>query len=73
MYVLAYEVEYEGQQVLGVYSSLDFAIAAAQGHGISEHGDFRESLLHDLVIRHFAVDAAAELDAGEVVWEYALG
>jgi hypothetical protein len=45
-------------------------MVAVQRHGISAHGDFRESLLHDLVIRQMSVDAEPEFDAGIVVWEY---
>jgi hypothetical protein len=70
MFILAYEVDYEGQQVLGVYSTLDAAMVAVQRQGISEHGDFRECLLHDLVIRQVVLDAEPEFDAGTVVWAY---
>lgn len=72
MFVLAYEVPYEGQTVLGVYSTLDAALVAVQRQGISAHGDFRESLLHDLVIRQFTLDGEPEFDGGSVVWEYQL-
>lgn len=67
MFVLAYEVDYEGQSVLGVYSSLDQAMVAVQRY---TEDDRRSIFYRDLVIRQFHVDAAAELDAGLVVWSY---
>jgi hypothetical protein len=70
MYVLAYEAQYEGQTVLGVYSTLDAAMAAVGRHGISAHGDWRECLLEDLVIREIELDAGPVFEAGREVWWY---
>jgi len=70
MFVLAYEHDYEGQIVLGVYSSLESAMAAVGRHGISAHGDWREDLLRDLVIREIALDAGPVFEAGRQVWWY---
>lgn len=66
MFVLAYEVHYEGQSVLGVYSTLDAALAAVQ-----RYTEGRRSIMHqDLVIRHIELDADASFEAGVMVWEY---
>jgi hypothetical protein len=70
MYILSYEHTYEGQIVLGVYSTLDHAMGAVGRHGISAHGDWREGLLDDLVIRELTLDADPEFEAGRIVWYY---
>lgn len=67
MFVLAYEVQYEGQSVLGVYSSLDSARAAM--HRYTER-DPRSPFYSDLVIRQFELDVDGQLEAGEVVYSY---
>ncbi len=66
MFLLAYEAAYEGQEVLGVYSSLDSAMAAMQRYT----SDGQSIFYRDLVIRQFSLDAEAALEAGIVVWEY---
>ena len=67
MYVLAYEVPYEGQSVLGVYGSADAALAAVQRY---TERDPRSPFYTDLVIRQFELDADAQLEGGTVVWTY---
>jgi hypothetical protein len=58
MFVLVFEVDYEGQSVLGVYASLRDAVAAA--------ARFRDD--RDLVVYRYEVGAAAEFDSGVCVW-----
>ena len=60
MFVLMYEAAYEGQMVLGVYSSLDSAKKAVQ--------EMRTR--RDMVIRQITVDAGPDFEAGELVWSY---
>lgn len=67
MFVLAYEAAYEGQSILGVYSSLDAALVAVQRY---TERDPRSPFYRDLVIRRIELDAPAQLEAGEVVWTY---
>lgn len=66
MFVLVYEVAYEGQQVLGVYSSLESAMVAVQRHAEKTHRIF----LSDLVIYQYEVDADAGLESGQEVWHW---
>lgn len=67
MYVLAYEVPYEGQSVLGVYGSADSALAAVRRY---TERDPRSPFYADLVIRRIELDVDAEMEAGEVVWRW---
>jgi hypothetical protein len=60
MFVLMYEAAYEGQTVLGVYSSLDIAKKAVQEVGAR----------WDLVIREFLLDGAPDFALGALVWSY---
>ena len=66
MFLLAYEAHYEGQMVLGVYSTLDAAMVAMQRYT----SDGEAFFYRDLVIRQMSVDAEPDLDAGVVVWEF---
>lgn len=67
MFVLAYEVPYEGQSVLGVYSSLETARAAMARY---TERDPRSVFYSDLVIRQFELDVDGQMDAGVVVYSY---
>jgi hypothetical protein len=58
MFVLMFEIDYEGQSVLGVYASLRDAVAAADR--------LRDD--RDLVVYRYEVGAAADFDSGVCVW-----
>jgi len=67
MFVLAFDVAYEGLSLLGVYSSLESAVAAAERYAVGR----QDWLVRDLVVLRYEADAAAALESGDVVWSYA--
>lgn len=65
MFALLVSVDYEGSDLVGLYSSVDAAVAAAQRYMEADElwGDEIEVLAMEL-------DAEAEARAGMIVWSY---
>lgn len=65
MFTLMVSVDYEGSELLGLYSSVETAVAEAQ-----HYMEANEFWGDEMEVASMTVDAEAQYCAGTVLWSY---